>query len=166
MIHDSLPAPHRRNRLVRLSAATVFSLAVAMTAAASLGYSQTPMTPEEIALEKQIREIAIHLRSPCCPTLNVAQHNSPTTLAMKRDIREMLEAGEGRRAIIATLKEKYGDEIAPGMIPALWKPYLYVGGPIVGILFIVFLGRWLMAHEKSPAVLHVDAGAKADASGK
>ncbi len=171
---QSLPRANRRSRLLKAVAATILSLAAILAAAITLIWAQAGgggawppgQTPEEAMLEKQVREIAVLLRAPCCPHLNAAQHHSPETLAMKRDIREMLRAGEGRRAIINALKAKYGEQIAPSLIPELWKPWVYWGSPVVGLLLLVLLGRWMMSRGKSLAVLHMEEGEEKDRSGK
>lgn len=171
---QSLPRANRRSRLLKAVAATILSLAAILAAAITLSWAQAgggrewppAQVSDEANLEKQAREIAELLRAPCCPHLNAAQHHSPETLAMRREIREMLEAGEGRRAIIKALKAKYGDQIAPGLIPELWKPWVYWGGPVVGLLLLVLLGRWMGSRQKSLSVLHVEEGGDKDRSGK
>jgi cytochrome c-type biogenesis protein CcmH/NrfF len=110
----------------------------------------------EKEIQKEVREIASLLRAPCCPSLTVSQHNSPTTMKMKREIAEMLRAGKSRNAIIKELKATYGDEIAPPLIPTLWVPYLLIGGPVIGLGLLALLGYWLLKRERSPTVLHME----------
>ena len=139
--------------------------ACAAAAAVGLAWTATPAEgpagpSEDREVQKEVREIATMLRAPCCPNLTVSQHNSPVTMKMKREITEMVKAGKGKSEIVATLRAEYGEVIAPSIIPELWKPYLWVGVPIVLLALLALLGRWLTAHEKAPTVLHMEGGAE------
>lgn len=142
-----------------------FVLLAAVVVATSLAYPAAKPAPkpatwppqisaEELDLQRQVREIAVTLRSPCHPELTVAQHDSPVTLAMKSEIRDMIVAGKGRRAIVATLVDKYGEGILPKEI-ATTDLALIAG---VSILALVLLWAvWSnLRTRKRPEVLHLD----------
>jgi cytochrome c-type biogenesis protein CcmH/NrfF len=150
-----------------LAAATVIAILLAsMSLSWAARPSVNPVSPEETEILEEVRAIASMLRAPCCPNLTVSQHNSPTTIKMKGEIEAMVRAGKGRSAIIAELKAEYGEVIAPSMLPALYKPYLYVGGPILGLLILALMGRWLFRHERTPTVLHMVQEPDEDKSSK
>lgn len=170
-------AEHRngRSRAPRWTVLLAVTTLLAMAAAVSAGWAAKPsqgpaMAADEREVFMEVRAIASMLRAPCCPNLTVSKHNSPVTLKMKKDIEAMVRKGMGRSEIISVLKAEYGDQIAPSVIPALWKPYLYIGGPILGLLILAILGRWLFRHEKSPTVLHMveesggDSGSRSHAA--
>ncbi len=156
---------HHRGRVEPLVAfvlgiAAVAVLASAIWAAASPKQKAAQWPPlvsvEEMELLKQVRVIALTLRAPCCPELSVAQHDSPQTLAMKRDIREMLVQGKGRSAIVSALVEKYGDSIVGGSSGQGWGWAMYVAPPALALLLVVLLGRFMATRRgKSPQVLHL-----------
>lgn len=153
------------SRARRIALVVAACLAACFAAAISLSWSAGPeqASPEALAKErevqKEVRAIGSMLHAPCCPNLTVSGHNSPTTIKMKREIAEMVRAGMGRSEIIAKLKVEYGDVIAPSIIPALWKPYLLIGGPILGLGLLFLLGRWILAHERAPIALHMQDSA-------
>ncbi len=153
--------PRVRPRAITHALALVSSLLVILAAAVTLSWpapepTAPPNTADDREMYMQVREIASMLRAPCCPNLTVSQHNSPVTMKMKREIGEMIRQGMTQSAIIAEMKVRYGEAIAPAVIPALWKPYLFVGGPILGLGLLALLGRWILAHERKPTVLHIE----------
>ncbi|MBI3447456.1 MAG: cytochrome c-type biogenesis protein CcmH [Acidobacteria bacterium] len=141
-----------------------FVLLAAVVVATTLAYPATKPAPkpatwppqisaEEMDVLKQVREIAVTLRSPCHPELTVAQHDSPVTLAMKAEIREMIVAGKGRRAIVAALVDKYGAGILPKEI-ATTDLALIAGVSIFALILLWAVWSHLRT-RKRPEVLHL-----------
>lgn len=115
-----------------------------------------PVSAEELDLQRQVAEIAATLKAPCCPNLTVAQHDSPTTLAMKREIHDMLKQGKGRGEIVAALKTKYGDNITGSVISTNRKLILWSGAILASLLVVAIIARFMWTHEKEP--VHLDQG--------
>jgi cytochrome c-type biogenesis protein CcmH/NrfF len=120
------------------------------------GVGPPPVSAEELDLQRRVLELAATLKAPCCPNLTVAQHDSPTTLAMKRDIHDMLKAGKGRGEIVAALKAKYGGNITGSVISTNRKVILWSGGILASLLVVGIIARFMWTHEKEP--VHLDQG--------
>jgi cytochrome c-type biogenesis protein CcmH/NrfF len=131
-------------------------LAAGPAASKSNPWQAGGMSAEEQELQKKVREIALTLRAPCCPELTLAQHDSPQTLAIKREIRDMLKEGKGRGEIVSTLRARYGNAITGGIVASSWRPILIIGGSVLGLVVILLVARWMMFHEKEP--MHLDEG--------
>ena len=153
----------RPGRTVKALAATLISLTfivVAVTFAwpapeQKSGQWPPPMSAEEMDLQRRVNEIAKDLKAPCCPNLTVAQHDSPTTLAIKREMHDMLKEGKSRAEIIAALKAKYGDSIVAAPAIAPWLLYTILGS-IAGLGVILLVSWWMLRHESEPH--HLDEG--------
>jgi cytochrome c-type biogenesis protein CcmH/NrfF len=111
------------------------------------------LTAEEMDLERQVREIAVTLRAPCCPELTLAQHDSPVTMEMKARIKEMVREGKSRRQIVNALVAKYGDVILPKA--AGMETMLYVLPPLLAVVLVWAVWRHLRSRRK-PEVLHLN----------
>ena len=62
-------------------------------------------------LDRQMREIAGDLRCPVCQNLSVADSPSPLAGEMRAVIRQKLQAGESRQAIMQYFVDRYGEGI-------------------------------------------------------
>jgi cytochrome c-type biogenesis protein CcmH len=98
-------------------------------------------------LEEQVRAVAAELRCPVCQNLSVADSPSEMAGQMRALIRERLEAGQSREAIIAYFTEKYGEWIllsprARGFNLLVWL--LPAAATLAGIVGIGWTARrWL-----------------------
>lgn len=166
-IHSSTSNPVRRRpaAAVITVAITLMFAALAISAlafAAPKPAQKAPVWPppisaEEMTLLSEVREIAVTLRAPCCPELTVAQHDSPTTLLMKKEIREMLLAGKGRGEIVSALAGKYGDVILGTSTTPILMWALY-GAPVALSLLLVWLLTRMVRGRKdrTPELLHLE----------
>jgi cytochrome c-type biogenesis protein CcmH/NrfF len=95
------------------------------------------------------------IRAPCCwnttgQTLDI--HGSPSALALRREIRQRLRAGESPETIEASIVDRYGEHIlaVPNQSPL--KKFA-VGLSVVvgaaGVGAIVMLGRWRRRTQQS-----------------
>jgi cytochrome c-type biogenesis protein CcmH/NrfF len=139
--------------LAALLAVTAFTFAAAAKPAPKAAVWPPPVPAEELDMQRQVREIALTLRAPCCPTLTVAQHDSPVTLEMKREIREMIVQGKSRRQIVNALVAKYGKGILP---PAVAASDLAIYGGLAALAIVLI---WAVASHirgrRMPEVLHL-----------
>ena len=78
-------------------------LAVALSAA--------PAGAQSTDLDRKAREIGSELRCPVCQNLSVADSPSPLAGEMRAIIRQKLEAGESRQAILQYFVASYGEVI-------------------------------------------------------
>ncbi len=162
--------PRARPRAFLHAFALVSSLLAILAAAVTLSWPDTqqpapPSPADDPELQAQVREIASLLHAPCCPHLTVSQHNSPVTLKMKREIAGMIQQGMTKAAIVAEMKARYGEVVAPAVIPTLWMPYLLVGGSLIGLGLLALAGKWILNHGKQPTVLHVEGPAEGGEGG-
>jgi cytochrome c-type biogenesis protein CcmH len=90
----------------------VLLMVVAILLAGLVGHgalvSAAAQTPD---LDRQIREIASDLRCPVCENLSVADSPSPLAGEMRAVIRQKLQAGEPRQAIMQYFVDRYGEGI-------------------------------------------------------
>ena len=130
------------------------AICLAFLAAAGLAAAQQA-APDDMAIQKRIQEIGLKLNAPCCPNLTVAQHESPTTLQMKKEIRAMLLGGKTEGEILDAKKAKYGEAVLAESPLGGWKLWTIVGGALVALALVILAGRFMMTHEHAPAALHV-----------
>jgi cytochrome c-type biogenesis protein CcmH/NrfF len=100
-------------------------------------------------LEAEARELEAKLMSPCCMTNTVAVHESGASAEMRREIREMLAAGQSEREILDHYVERYGPQILamPEARGFSLVPYLF---PLVFVILAggalaVAVRRWRAA---------------------
>lgn len=72
-------------------------------------YAQTQTANPD--LDRQVREIASDLRCPVCQNLSVADSPSQLAAQMRDIIRQKLQAGESRQAIMQYFVDNYGQSI-------------------------------------------------------
>lgn len=66
-----------------------------------------PLSGEE--LEAQVYALATELRCPVCQGLSVASSPSPSALAMREEIRDLLAAGYSKDQVVAYFEGSYGE---------------------------------------------------------
>lgn len=151
------PAPSRI-LLAILAALAVLASATGAAGAAKPGGKAAvwppPVSEEEMKLDKQVREIAVGLRAPCCPELTLAQHDSPLTLEMKRYMKDLLRAGKSKREVVSALEGKYGKGIYAPISAASWKPVVVIASPFLLLIGIVVALH--VARRRRPEVLHLE----------
>jgi cytochrome c-type biogenesis protein CcmH len=119
-------------------------------------------------LETAAKHIEGRLMSPCCMTNTVAVHESGASYKMRREIREMLAAGQTERQIldhyvqihgtqILAMPEAKGFSLTPYVFPLLFL--LSAGGALA-----ISIRRWRTSARgvASPAVPPQPAGPWAD----
>lgn len=66
------------------------------------------LTPEQ---EQHAHDVKAQLIAPCCWSETVAEHRSPISLEMRKEIDEMVAAGRTEREILDHYKAEYGMRI-------------------------------------------------------
>ena len=97
-----------RRALGAAVAAVFLALAVGL-AAAPAGAAEAPLAAANPVLEKQMLEIAAELRCLVCQNQTIADSNADLAVDLRRQVREMLERGESKRAILDYMTARYGD---------------------------------------------------------
>ncbi len=106
-------------------------------------------------VESQARDIARELQCPVCQGSSVADSPSPLAEQMRGVIRQKLEQGESRDAIISYFVERYGQKVlmAPpisGFALSIWLvPALALGAAALGIVLAV--RSWSSAQRRPAA---------------
>jgi len=152
------PALRRARYVLALLATALAATALALAAPqpkAKAAQWPPPVSAEEMELQRQVREIAVTLRAPCCPELTVAQHDSPVTLEMKKTMHDMLEQGKSRRQVVNALAEKYGPVIFPKPKIATMDVLLYGAPPLLALLLVWAIWKHLRLRRR-PEVLHLN----------
>lgn len=83
--------------------------------------------------------------APCCWNQTIDIHGSEPSMALRREIRRRLRAGESEDAIIASLVERYGQKILavpPGSPLKSVAAVMALGMGGAGILAFGMLKRW------------------------
>ncbi|MDP1649917.1 MAG: cytochrome c-type biogenesis protein CcmH [Rubrivivax sp.] len=95
--------------------------------------ADAPLAAAEPELEKQMLRISAELRCLVCQNQTIADSNAELAVDLRRQVREMLRAGQSERQIIDYMTARYGDFV-------LYRP------PVKGTTFLLWFG---------PAVLMV-----------
>ena len=151
------PALRSLRRVLALLATTLAVMTLSFAAAKPAPKAAQwppPVSAEEIDLIKQVREISLTMRAPCCPTLTVAQHDSPVTLEMKKRIHDMIQQGKSHRQIVNALVDKYGEVVLPP--PAVAGTDLALYGGLATLALVLIWAVWThLRGSRKPEVLHL-----------
>lgn len=124
------------------------------------------LAPLAGADEATAKELERMIMAPCCGKGTVADHPSPASDRVRREVREMLATGMGRQAILDHYVAEYGETIL-SMPPAkgfnlivYWVPFFAF---IAGLPLIYLALRAWRHHAPAIAEPAVAAGAGAPA---
>jgi len=98
-------------------------------------------TPEDEALEHEVRLIAHKLRCPTCQSMSVKDSEAGLSLNMKAMIRDMLVKGKSEEQILAFFVDRYGEWILrepskSGFNLLLWGlPGVLMAFAFIGVLW-------------------------------
>ena len=121
-------------------------LALLTVVAVSLAFIAARSTPDD-SVAARVRRLTHELKCPTCQGLSVADSHDPSSEAMRTDVRERMQAGQGEEEIRAAYVEIYGETIllkpeGHGLGVLVWGlpvAVLVAGGG--GILFALRRGR-------------------------
>jgi len=129
--------------------------AIVLTAPSLAASQQAAPAPDEMKILERVRQIGMKLKAPCHPEMMVAQHESPETLLIRKEIRQMLVEGKTEDDILNAMRAKHGDTILAEAPLSGWRVWAIVGGAVAVLGAFLLIGRFMMAHEKAPTALHV-----------
>jgi cytochrome c-type biogenesis protein CcmH len=129
-----------------LWARVLLPLAV-LGAALLIGSGAFDSAPQTVAQRAAL--IEANVRCPACTDLSVAQSNSTTAIAVRRQIQSMVAAGSSTADINQTLVSEYGESILltppdSGGIPLIWVIPLVLG---IGVVVAVSVLFWRRSRE-------------------
>jgi cytochrome c-type biogenesis protein CcmH len=131
-------------------ASLLLAALVAFPALASADQEAPPHNPADYAAELQgyVPGAAVlegKILAPCCWNQTIDIHGSEPSMALRREIRKRLRAGESEEAITASLVERYGAKILavpPGSPLKSVAAVMAIGMGGAGILAFAMLKRW------------------------
>lgn len=118
-----------------------------------------PLSGEE--LFQLTERVAGDMRCPVCQGLSVADSQTATAVAMKAEVRQMLEAGYGRQQVLDYFEESYGEFIRLAPKAEGFNLFVWIA-PIAALLIGLALVIQQMRKKKSVAV-ETAAGTVVDA---
>ena len=86
------------------------------------------------------------LKCPSCQGLSVAQSNSPSSVAIRAEVRRRVDAGESDQQVVDALRARYGDAVlltppAGGLSVLLWLVPLILVAAVTIIVIVSLLRR-------------------------
>jgi cytochrome c-type biogenesis protein CcmH len=120
------------------------------------GYAVIEIEPLSTpALEERYRDLLEELRCPKCQNQNLKDSNSPISVDLRREIRQLLEAGKSDDEVVAHLVDRYGEFVRyrPAVADNTWVLWFAPGLLLVlGLVVVVVIirRRGSVAEENSP----------------
>jgi cytochrome c-type biogenesis protein CcmH len=121
-------------------------------------------TANDPVANKRAVHLAEQLRCLVCQNQTIADSNAELAVDLRRQIREQIEQGRSDGQIVAFMVERYGDFV-------LYRPplkgttlLLWFGPPLLLLLGIIFLLRYLNARRKRIAQAPLSAGERSEAA--
>jgi cytochrome c-type biogenesis protein CcmH len=110
-------------------------LVVAITIGSGV-LTSSPATPAQ-----RVQSLEARLKCPSCEGLSVAESNSPSSLAVRQEVKRGVAAGESDQAIIAGLQARYGSAVlltppAGGLSILLWAIPVLLGVSVIAVVII------------------------------
>lgn len=119
--------------------------------------------PEDPVANKRAVQLAEQLRCLVCQNQTIADSNAELALDLRRQIREQIAQGRSDGQIVDFMVERYGDFV-------LYRPplkettlFLWFGPPVLLLLGIIFLLRYLEARRKRIERRPLSAGERREA---
>ncbi|MFO1307256.1 MAG: cytochrome c-type biogenesis protein [Burkholderiales bacterium] len=149
-----------------MSARTLARFAAALALAAATALAQ-PAADE--AFEQRLKRLETDLRCLVCQNQTLADSNAPLAEDLRREVRELAQAGKSDAEIRAFLVARYGDFVLykPPVKESTWLlwfgPFLLLGGGLAVWLAIVRRRRRAVPAEAETDAPSPDAAARAKA---
>jgi cytochrome c-type biogenesis protein CcmH len=105
--------------------------------------AQEPLLFEDAAQEQRFNDLTLELRCLVCQNQNLADSDAPLAQDLRREIYDMMVAGQTNEQIKAFMVDRYGDFVlyrppVQGNTLALWTlPILLLFGGAVVVFFTV-----------------------------
>ena len=113
----------------------------------TVGAETAQPMPDDPVANKRAVHLADQLRCLVCQNQTIADSNAELALDLRRQIREQIAAGRSDGQIVEFMVERYGDFV-------LYRPplkgttlFLWFGPPVLLLLGIIFLLRYLNARR-------------------
>lgn len=105
----------------------------------------------DATLDARVQAVSEQLRCVVCQNQSIAESDADLARDLRRQVREMLVAGQNEAAVRAFMVERYGDFVLydPPLKPATWLLWL---GPVL-LLMAALLGFWLRLRRRQPVAL-------------
>ena len=120
-----------------------------------------PVGADSASLEREARHIETMLIAPCCWMQPVSQHQSPASDEVKKQIRQLLAAGNTRQRVLDTFVAQYGERILVEPRLSGFGSVLYAGLALSFILSAAALIAWVRRAARrrgaAPAAVAVTA---------
>ncbi|MDR1648242.1 MAG: cytochrome c-type biogenesis protein CcmH [Zoogloeaceae bacterium] len=130
---------------LKIWALALFFLAAALPASAE---EAAPLAADP-AVEKRLQAVAAELRCLVCQNETIAASNADLAQDLRRQIREMIEAGRSDTEITDYMVARYGDFV-------LYRPplkrstfLLWLGPPLFFVLGLLLLRRYLKRRQQT-----------------
>jgi cytochrome c-type biogenesis protein CcmH len=95
------------------------------------------------SIEREARHVETMLIAPCCWMQPVSQHQSPASDEVKKEIRQLLAAGNTRQQVLDTFVAQYGERILVEPRLSGFGAVLYAGLALSFVLSAVALVFWV-----------------------
>jgi cytochrome c-type biogenesis protein CcmH len=106
-------------------------------------FAQEPLVFDDAAQEERYNDLTLELRCLVCQNQNLADSDAPLAQDLRREIYDMMMAGQSDEQIKSFMVERYGDFVlyrppVQGNTLALWAmPILLLFGGAVVVFFTV-----------------------------
>ncbi|MEE4219044.1 MAG: cytochrome c-type biogenesis protein [Xanthomonadales bacterium] len=123
--------------------ATLLACTQLAFAAGPVEGEKEPLVFDSIEQEERFNELTLELRCLVCQNQNLADSDAPLAQDLRKEIYDMLQAGESNNGIKTFMIERYGDFVLyrppfQGNTLALWvMPIIILLGGAVGVFFAV-----------------------------
>ena len=111
----------------------------------------SPLVRADALLDARVQAVSEQLRCVVCQNQSIAESDADLARDLRRQVREMLLAGQDEAAVRAFMVERYGEFVLydPPLKPATWLLWL---GPAV-LLLAALPMFWRPLRARQPAAL-------------
>lgn len=111
----------------------------------------SPVAHADAELDARVQAVSQQLRCVVCQNQSIAESDADLARDLRRQVREMLAAGQDEAAVRAFMVERYGDFVLydPPLKPVTWLLWL---GPAL-LLLAALSGFWLRLRRRQPDAL-------------
>jgi len=124
----------------------------------AVGAQTAQPMPDDPVANKRAVHLADQLRCLVCQNQTIADSNAELALDLRRQIREQIAQGKSDGQIVDFMVERYGDFV-------LYRPplkgttlFLWFGPPVLLLLGVIFLLRYLSSRRKRVEQQPLSAG--------